>query len=177
MRLQTQIILSLGLLWIAFLVIIYIGAHDYLLASLLQVEGKDNQDIFINQYAFSQIIKHYLMVFIFIGLVFFGLAWYLLRGVFIKHALAIQCLRDERAEDVQISNELHRKIATLEKRCEKADKVDGIFHSVCDHLNSAGTSLALVKENIENLNNELLSSELTSLERHFNEVDRIMKSI
>ncbi|GEM_PF-6178036 len=177
MRLQTQVILSLGLLWIAFLGFVYVGAHDYLLASLLQIESKENQEILINQYAFSQVIKHYLTVFIFLGLVFGVLAWYLLRGVFIKHSDTLQSLHHTMAEEVKREGELHQKIAVLEKRSEKADRVDGIFHDLCDHLNNVGTSLALVKEQVENSNNESVMKELTSLDHHLAEVNRIIKSI
>lgn len=177
MRLQTQIIVSLGLLWAAFLGMVYVGASDYLLASLLQIESKGNQEILINQYAFSQMIHYYLMVFIFVGVIVFALAWYLLRGVFIKHADALQAMHQKMEEENNIVNELHRKIATLEKRSEKADKVDGIFHNVCDHLNSVGTSLTIIKEKLDHSKNESLNKALTSLEQHFNEVNRIIKSI
>ena len=177
MRLQTQVIFSLGLLWIAFLGFVYVGAHDYLLASLLQIESNENQEILINQYAFSQAIQHYLTIFIFLGLVFGGLAWYLLRGVFIKHSDTLQVLHHTMAEQVKIESELHKKITVLEKRSEKADRVDGIFHDLCDHLNNVGTSLALVKEQVQNSNNETVMKELASIDHHFNEINRIIKSI
>lgn len=177
MRLQTQVLVSLGLLWIAFLGIVYVGASDYLLSSLLRIEGGGTQEILINKYAFSQAIQHYLFVFIFVGIVVFVIAAFLLKGVFIKHENALQKMRLKMEEEVKMVDEMHRKVAQLEKRSEKADKVDGIFHDVCDHLNSLGTNVMVLKEQMEPLKNELVNKELESLENHFNEINRIIKGL
>lgn len=177
MKLQTQIILSLALLWVVFLVIVYWGASEYLLASLLQIEGKGSQEVLINQYGFSETIRYYLMVFVGLGIIIFALAWYLLRGVFIKHANTVEMMQQKMVEESKVVEELHRKIAALEKRSVKSDQVDGIFHELCDHLNSLGTSLALLKEKVGQLQDERLGQEMSELERHFVEINRIIKSM
>ncbi len=165
MRVENKVFLLLGFLWILFLSIVYVGACHYLLASLLNLED-GSQEILINHYAFNQTIKQYLIVFIFIGLLFGGLAGYLLRAVSVYYSHTLKQLHHVMAEQVNKMDELHKKLSLLEQRAEKAEKVEGMFHTVYDLLNSMGTSLSLSQEKIENSNVNKLTDLVMLLAQH-----------
>lgn len=182
---QTRVLFSLGLLWAIFCSIIYFGAHHYFLIDLLRVGNEGNQEILINRYAFTQIMNHYFIAFIFMMLCLGVLVWRILRRIFKNHTEMLLRFHHTIAEQVETQDKLNQKISMLEKRIEKMDIVNGKLHAVCDHLNSMNTSLSLIREKVQSSSNQALTiedrdsliKEFDSMSHHFQSVDEVIKSI
>lgn len=76
---------------------------------------------------------------------------------------SIQRLHKDLAGEVEKVNQLCNKISILEQRAAKADRASGVFHKVCDLLNSIATSVYVTRERIGNSKAE----KLTDLARLF----------
>ncbi len=185
MHSPTKVLLSLSVLWIIFCGIVYIGVHHYFLADLLRVGNVDGQEVLLNRYPFTQIINHYFIVFVFMMLFLGILVWRVLRGIDKNHTEMLLRFHHTIAEQVKNQDELNKKNDFLKKRAEKADLIDGKFHTLCDHLNSINTSLMLVREKVLNASSEkvlaeekdFLIKELDLLNSHFKGVDEVIKSM
>lgn len=183
MRLRSQMI-ALGTLWIILLGFVYIGVYHFLFPDLLHLESQGGQEIVVSQYAYQQLFKHYLVLFVFAWLIVGGLSAYLLRSIFMKQEKTLQCLHHTMADEVKKEEGLSMEVNLLQKRAEKADKMDEVFHALSDHLNTIGTSLSLLKEKTQDLNKEksgdfteFLQKEFAVLDNHFKAMYQIIKSM
>ncbi len=180
MRLRSQMIV-LGTLWIIVLGLVSIGVYYFLLPDLLHLESQGGQEIVVNQYAYKQMFKHYLVLFVFVWLIAGALTTYLLRRISTNHEKTLQRLHHAMAEEVNKEEGLAAEIQLLQKRAEKADKVNEVLHALNDHLNTMGTSLSLLKEKSKSENTEktreFLLKELVVLDNHFNAVYQLIKTM
>lgn len=175
MRLQNKVLFYFILIWAAFLSIIDIGAHQYLLPKLLYIESGGGQEVILHRYVYQQLFNHYLLVFFFIGLLTAGLMWFVFHKVFVSHLDMLQQLHHTMALEVKKEDALSNKISLLEKQAEKAQKLDVVFHTICDLLNNMSTSLSLIQEKAGE--NKYLTEEIASLKNHLNQLNQTIKSI